>query len=164
MSLTYYSIYITEYSLSWSCYSLSETCHSLCDRGPGAWVTRFAAIWGSLMDHFLIIYGSVYWIGPPDMWINHSGKTVYTTVLWGSFRAYLLTVTTDTLRFLAGSRASPGHRSAASTDNIQTEVAWYTDNVYIPLLYCVLSEDVQCDLCSGVRQECVVDHKIRTPA
>ncbi|MGU4785313.1 hypothetical protein MAY38_22050 [Escherichia coli] len=26
-----------------------------------------------------------------------------------------LTVTTDPLRFLAGSRASPGHRSAAST-------------------------------------------------
>lgn len=117
MSLTYYSIYITEYSLSWSCYSLSETCHSLCERGPGAWVTRFAAIWGSLMDHFLIIYGSVYWIGPPDMWINHSGKTVYTTVLWGSFRAYLLTVTTDTLRFLAGSRASPvtGLRRAPTT-------------------------------------------------
>ncbi len=92
-----------------------------------------------------------------------SRRTAHTTVLWKGFRAYLLTVTTDTLRFLAGSRVSPGHRSAASTDNIQTEVAWYTDNVYIPLLYCVLSEDVQCDLCSGVRQECVVDHKIRTP-
>ncbi len=35
----------------------------------------------------------------------------------------MLTVTTDTLRFLAGSRASPGHRSAASTDSIQAEVA-----------------------------------------
>ena len=162
MSLTYFSIWITEYSLSLACYSLSVTCHSLCDRGPGPWVTRFAAIWGSLMDPLLIIHGSVYWIEPPDMWINHPWETAYTTAYKG-FRAYLLTVTTDILRFLAGSRASPGHRSAASTDNIQTEVAWYTDNVYIPLLYCVLSEDVQCDLCSGVRQECVVDHKIRTP-
>lgn len=162
MSLTYFSICITEYSLSWTCYSLSITCHSLCERGPGPWVTRFAAIWGSLMDPLLIIHGSVYWIGPLDMWINHSRKTTYITDYEG-FRAYLLTVTTDILRFLASSRASPGHRSAASTDNIQTEVAWYTDNVYIPLLYCVLSEDVQCDLCSGVRQECVVDHKIRTP-
>ena len=162
MSLTYFSICITEYSLSLACYSLSEIYHSLCDRGPGAWVTRFAAIWGSLMVPLLIIHGSVYWIEPPDMWINHPRETAYTTAYKG-FRAYLLTVTTDTLRFLAGSRVSPGHRSAASTDNIQTEVAWYTDNVYIPLLYCVLSEDVQCDLCSGVRQECVVDHKIRTP-
>ena len=162
MSLTYFSICITEYSLSWTCYSLSITCHSLCERGPGPWVTRFAAIWGSLMDPLLIIHGSVYWIEPPDMWINHPRETAYTTAYKG-FRAYLLTVTTDILRFLAGSRASPGHRSAARTDNIQTEVAWYTDNVYIPLLYCVLSEDVQCDLCSGVRQECVVDHKIRTP-
>nr|AMW89020.1 hypothetical protein [Escherichia coli] len=48
------------------------------------------------------------------MWINHSRKTAYTTDYEG-FRAYLLTVTTDPLRFLAGSRASPGHRSAAST-------------------------------------------------
>ncbi|EGO7967071.1 hypothetical protein FEZ20_005165 [Escherichia coli] len=67
------------------------------------------------MDPLLIIHGSVYWIGPPDMWINHSGKTAYTTDYEG-FRAYLLTVTTDTLRFLAGSRASPGHRSAASVN------------------------------------------------
>ncbi len=66
------------------------------------------------MDPLLIIHGSVYWIEPPDMWINHSRKTTYTTDYEG-FRAYLLTVTTDTLRFLAGSRASPGHRSAAST-------------------------------------------------
>lgn len=115
MSLTYFSIWITEYSLSLACYSLSVTCHSLCDRGPGPWVTRFAAIWGSLMDPLLIIHGSVYWIGPPDMWINHSRRTAHTTVLWKGFRAYLLTVTTDPLRFLAGSRASPGHRSAAST-------------------------------------------------
>lgn len=57
----------------------------------------------------------VYWIGPLDMWINHSRRTAHTTVLWKGFRAYLLPVTTDTLRFLAGSRASPGHRSAAST-------------------------------------------------
>ena len=114
MSLTYFSIWITEYSLSLACYSLSVTCHSLCDRSPGPWVTRFAAIWGSLMDPLLIIHGSVYWIGPLDMWINHSGKTTYTTDYEG-FRAYLLTVTTDILRFLAGSRASPGHRSAAST-------------------------------------------------
>ncbi len=62
------------------------------------------------MDPILIIHGSVYWIGALDMWINHYRKTVYTTV-----RVYLLTVTTDTLRFLAGSRALPGHRSAAST-------------------------------------------------
>ncbi|HHW3607374.1 TPA: hypothetical protein ACUBCC_005208, partial [Escherichia coli] len=68
----------------------------------------------SLMDPLLIIHGSVYWIGPLDMWINHSRKTAYTTDYEG-FRAYLLTVTTDPLRFLAGSRASPGHRSAAST-------------------------------------------------
>lgn len=59
------------------------------------------------MDPLLIIHGSVYWIGPLDMWINHSGKTTYTTDYEG-FRAYLLTVTTDILRFLAGSRASPG--------------------------------------------------------
>lgn len=58
------------------------------------------------MDPLLIIHGSVYWIGPLDMWINHSGKTTYTTDYEG-FRAYLLTVTTDILRFLAGSRASP---------------------------------------------------------
>ncbi|EFB2837396.1 hypothetical protein FHD46_19260 [Escherichia coli] len=57
---------------------------------------------------------TVYWIGPLDMWINHSRKTAYTTDYEG-FRAYLLTATTDPLRFLAGSRASPGHRSAAST-------------------------------------------------
>lgn len=101
MSLTYFSIWITEYSLSLACYSLSVTCHSLCDHGPGPWVTRFAAIWGSLMDPLLIIDGSVYWIGPPDMWINHSGRTAHTTVLWKGFRAYLLTVITDTLRFLA---------------------------------------------------------------
>ena len=66
------------------------------------------------MDPLLIIHGSIYWIGPLDMWINHSGKTAYTTDYEG-FRAYLLTVITDPLRFLAGSRASPGHRSAAST-------------------------------------------------
>ncbi|HAH2693783.1 TPA: hypothetical protein GF695_23060 [Escherichia coli] len=63
------------------------------------------------MDPLLIIHGSVYWIGPLDMWINHSGKTTYTTDYEG-FRAYLLTVTTDILRFLAGSRASPGLRRA----------------------------------------------------
>lgn len=114
MSLTYFSICITEYSLSWTCYSLSITCHSLCERGPGPWVTRFAAVWGSLMDPLLIIHGSIYWIGPLDMWINHSRRTAHTTVLWKGFRAYLLPVTTDTLR-LAGLRASPGHRSAAST-------------------------------------------------
>lgn len=114
MSLTYGSICITEYSLSLTCYSLSVTCHSLCDRAPGPLMTRFAEIWGSLMDPLLIIHGSVYWIGPLDMWINHSRKTAYTTDYEG-FRAYLLTVTTDPLRFLAGSRASPGHRSAAST-------------------------------------------------
>ena len=91
MSLTYFSICITEYSLSWTCYSLSITCHSLCERGPGPWVTRFVAIWGSLMDPLLIIHGSIYWIGPLDMWINHSGKTAYTTDYEG-FRAYLLTV------------------------------------------------------------------------
>lgn len=66
------------------------------------------------MDPFLIIHGSVYWIELLDMWINHPRETAYTTAYKG-FRAYLLTVTTDTLRFLAGSRASPGHRSAAST-------------------------------------------------
>ena len=54
------------------------------------------------MDPLLIIHGSVYWIGPLDMWINHSRKTAYTTDYEG-FRAYLLTVTTDPLRFLAGS-------------------------------------------------------------
>ena len=85
-------------------------------------MTRFAAIWGSLMDPLLIIHGSVYWIEPPDMWINHSRETAYTTAYKG-FRAYLLTVTTDTLRFLAGSRASPGHRSAAST--VFSEVCLY---------------------------------------
>lgn len=58
MSLTYFSICITEYSLSWTCYSLSITCHSLCEHGPGPWVTRFAVIWGSLMDPLLIIHGS----------------------------------------------------------------------------------------------------------
>ena len=51
-----------------------------------------------------------------------SGKTTYTTDYEG-FRAYLLTVTTDILRFLAGSRASPGHRSAAST--VFSEVCLY---------------------------------------
>lgn len=66
------------------------------------------------MDPLLIIHGSVYWIEPLDMWINHPRETAYTTAYKG-FRAYLLTVTTDTLRFLASSRASPGHRSAAST-------------------------------------------------
>ncbi len=66
------------------------------------------------MDPFLIIHGSLYWIELLDMWINHPRETAYTTAYKG-FRAYLLTVTTDTLRFLAGSRASPGHRSAAST-------------------------------------------------
>ncbi|MCI5353555.1 hypothetical protein E4513_23010 [Escherichia coli] len=66
------------------------------------------------MDPLLIIHGSVYWIGSLNMWINHAGKTAYTTAYKG-FRAYLLTVTTDLLRFLAGSRALPGHRSAAST-------------------------------------------------
>ncbi len=69
-----------------------------------------------------IIHGSVYWIGPRDMWINHSGKPTYTTDSEG-FRAYLLTVTTDILRVLAGSRASPGHRSAAST--VFSEVCLY---------------------------------------
>lgn len=49
-------------------------------------------------------------------------KTTYTTDYEG-FRAYLLTVTTDILRFLAGSRASPGHRSAAST--VFSEVCLY---------------------------------------
>lgn len=82
MSLTYFSICITEYSLSWTCYSLSITCHRLCERGPGPWVTRLTAIWGSLMDPLLIIHGSVYWIGPLDMWINHSRKTTYTYRLW----------------------------------------------------------------------------------
>ncbi|MXD56789.1 hypothetical protein FQ014_25020, partial [Escherichia coli] len=62
MSLTYGSICITEYSLSLTCYSLSVTCHSLCDRAPGPLMTRFTAIWGSLMDPLLIIHGSVYWI------------------------------------------------------------------------------------------------------
>ena len=86
MSLTYFSICITEYSLSWTCYSLSITCHRLCERGPGPWVTRLTAIWGSLMDPLLIIHGSVYWIGPPDMWINHSRKTTYTkSVFTGNF-------------------------------------------------------------------------------
>lgn len=77
-------------------------------------MTRFAAIWGSLMDHLLIIHGSVYWIGPAGYVDKSFQKTAYTTDYEG-FRAYLLTVTTDILRFLAGSRASPGHRSAAST-------------------------------------------------
>ena len=80
------------------------------------------AFFGTGMDPLLIIHGSVYWIGPLDMWINHSGKTTYTTDYEG-FRAYLLTVTTDILRFLAGSRASPGHRSAAST--VFSEVCLY---------------------------------------
>ncbi|NAQ81841.1 hypothetical protein FZN08_21995 [Escherichia coli] len=74
------------------------------------------------MDPLLIIHGSIYWIEPPDMWINHSGKTTHTTDYEG-FRAYLLTVITDPLRFLAGSRASPGHRSAAST--VFSEVCLY---------------------------------------
>ena len=115
MLFTYFSICITEYSLSRACYSLLVTWHSLCKHVPGAWVTRFTALSGSLLDRLVIICGSIYRIGALDMWINHSGKTTYTTVLWGGFRAYLLTVTTETLRFLAGSRASPGHRSAAST-------------------------------------------------
>lgn len=80
------------------------------------------------MDPLLIIHGSVYWIEPPDMWINHPKETAYTTAYKG-FRAYLLTVTTNTLRFLAGSRAPPGLRSAASTDNIQTEVCSGTVNL-----------------------------------
>ncbi|MFY3377041.1 hypothetical protein ACOS8J_26685, partial [Escherichia coli] len=63
---------------------------SLVSRISGA--VQFAAIWGSLMDPLLIIHGSVYWIGPLDMWINHSRKTTYTTDYEG-FRAYLLTVT-----------------------------------------------------------------------
>ncbi|EOA0739186.1 hypothetical protein ACHLD2_004591 [Escherichia coli] len=46
----------------------------------------------------------------------------YTTDYEG-FWAYLLTVITDPLRFLAGSRASPGHRSAAST--VFSEVCLY---------------------------------------
>lgn len=66
------------------------------------------------MDLLLIIHGSIYRIEPLDMWINHLRETAYTTASKG-FRAYLLTVTTDTLRFLASSRASPGHWSAAST-------------------------------------------------
>ena len=45
------------------------------------------------------------------------------TTDYEGFRAYLLTVTTDILRFLAGSRASPGHRSAAST--VFSEVCLY---------------------------------------
>lgn len=73
---------------------------------------------GSFIDHSWIYF----WIGPLDMWINHSGKTAYTTDYEG-FRAYLLTVITDPLRFLAGSRASPGHRSAAST--VFSEVCLY---------------------------------------
>ncbi|EEW9339783.1 hypothetical protein BER11_22715 [Escherichia coli] len=36
------------------------------------------------MDPLLIIHGSVYWIEPPDMWINHSRETAYTTAYKGA--------------------------------------------------------------------------------
>ena len=74
---------------------------------------------GSFIDHSWI-----YLLDRASGYVDKSSRrTAHTTVLWKGFRAYLLTVTTDTLRFLAGSRASPGHRSAAST--VFSEVCLY---------------------------------------
>lgn len=65
---------------------------------------------GSFVDHsWICLLDRAYG------YVDKSFRKTTCTTDYEGFRAYLLTVTTDILRFLAGSRALPGHRSAAST-------------------------------------------------
>uniref|UniRef100_UPI00311B1522 hypothetical protein n=1 Tax=Escherichia coli TaxID=562 RepID=UPI00311B1522 len=77
-------------------------------------MTRFTAIWGFLMDPF-VDYSWICLLDRASGYVDKSFQKTAYTIDYEGFRAYLLTVTTDILRFLAGSRALPGHRSAAST-------------------------------------------------